>query len=333
MPTVLDVARLAGVSSATVSRVLNGGSAVKPATQQKVLDAVKELDFQPDQMAQGLRRGKGSIVALLISDIQQGVNSALAKCLQNALTELGLQLMLFDLGHDERRLAEFFERAAPMRLNGLVFAVTDVIPLARIAPHLHRLAEQGVSVVAVSQRLDRHGIPSVVHEESAAVERSIDYLIERQLTPIAFLGRITGSLLGRERYRGYLKALKRHGIAADPSLIWDRAYRYQAGHQGIVDALASGARFRAVQCSSDEIALGAIAALQDAGRRVPDDVAVIGVGGVDWTPHVRPALTTLGSQPDQIAGWVQQIFRAYQDGRAAPRLSVVERPFVARGSA
>lgn len=333
MATTADVARLAGVSVATVSRALSGQGNVTPETTEKVLRAARELDFQPDLMAQGLRRGKSNTVALVVADIQQGVNPTLAKCIQTALGELGLDLMLYDLGHDLDRLDRLLARAVGMRLNGLIMAATDVLPKASVAVGLAKLMEHGITVVACGQSFDRQGIPSVIHEEAAAVERSVSYLIERGLTPVAFAGRVTGSVLGRERYKGYQQALKRHGIALDDSLVWDRAYRYQAGYDSMLAALERGIRFRSLQASSDEIALGAMAALQDAGLRVPEDVALIGAGNVEWSRHVRPALTTLGSQPKVMADHIQAIFRAHQEGRAPRKLSVVPRPFLIQSSA
>lgn len=333
MATTMDVARLAGVSVATVSRALSGRDRVTPETVERVLRAARELDFHPDQMAQGLRRGRSNTVALVVADIQQGVNPTLAKCVQNALEELGLDLMLYDLGHDLGRLERLLARAVGMRLHGLVIAVTDVLPKSSIAMGLTKLVQQGVTVVACGQRFDRQGIPSVIHEEAAPVARSVSYLIERGLAPVAFAGRVTGSVLGGERYKGYLQALKQHSVRLDTDLVWDRAYRYQAGYESVVAALERRLQFRSIQASSDEIALGAMAALRDAGLQVPGDVAVIGAGNVEWSRHVRPALTTLGSQPAIMASHVQEIFRAYQEGRPPRKLSVVPRPFLVQASA
>lgn len=333
MATMVDVARLAGVSIATVSRTLSGKNFVSPEVRKQVMDAVRQLDFQPDHMAQGLRRGRGNTVALIVSDVQQGVNSALTKYLQTALSEFNFDLLLYNLGHTSERLERFLDRAERMRLTGIVFAVTDEISLPVIGPRLKALIDKGLIVVAVGQRLDEYGIPSVLHEERAATLRSVDYLVQRQLTPVAFIGRITGSVLGAERYQGYVDALKKNNIPVDESLVWNKAYRYTAGYEAVTEALGAGKVFRSIQASSDEIAQGAIAALYDHGVMVPKDVAVIGVGNVDWSPHTRPALTTVGSQPEVVATRVQQIFRSYQQGATVSSFSEVERPFIVRASA
>src|SRR5882672_10330698 len=107
MTTVIDVARQAGVSSATVSRVLNGNTTVDPDMRNRVHSAVKKLDFRPNPMAQGLRKGQSNTVALLVGDIAQTHFSELTMQLQAALEENGIDLLLFNLGHSANRLSEF----------------------------------------------------------------------------------------------------------------------------------------------------------------------------------------------------------------------------------
>src|SRR5690606_4762977 len=108
------------VSIATVSRTLSGKNFVSPEVRQQVLEAVRQLDFQPDHMAQGLRRGRGNVVALVVSDVAQGVNSALTRYLQSALSDFNLDLLLYNLGHTSERLERFLDRAERMRLTGIV---------------------------------------------------------------------------------------------------------------------------------------------------------------------------------------------------------------------
>jgi DNA-binding LacI/PurR family transcriptional regulator len=333
MPTVVDVARLAGVSSATVSRVLGGQDIVTPTTKAKVLKAVEELSYRPNPMAQGLRLGRGRAVALLVGDIEQSVTSALTKHVQAALEEIGLDLLLFNLGHREDRLLGLLERAETLRLHGIVIAATHVLPMAEAKPLLDSLARAGIAVVSVGQRLDRHGIPSVVHEESAAAERATAHLIATGRTPVAFVGRVTGSATGRERHRGYRQALERAGIALDKRLVWDPSlYRYVAGEAAMARALDEGLRPRALLAASDELALGAMAAALDRGLRVPEDLAVIGFGGVDWSRHVRPSLTTLGADPRAVGDHVRDIFQALAEGRAPTLRTTIARPLIERQS-
>jgi DNA-binding LacI/PurR family transcriptional regulator len=331
--TLVDVARRAGVSAATVSRVLAGRNMVAAETRARVLEAVRALSFQPNAFAQGLRSGRGQAVALLVSDIEQTVYSALTKHVQAALEEIGLDLLLFNLGHREDRLRSVLERATALRLRGIAIASNDVIPMRELKPLVAGLQDQGVAIVSIGQRLDRYGIPSVVHEETAAAERAAQYLLDQGRTPIAYLSRIKNSATGTERYRGYLAALKSAGIAVDPDLVWDCSYRYAAGYDAMSKALERKLPMRGLLAASDELALGAMAAALDRGLKIPADLAIIGFGGIAWGEHVRPALTTLGADPKAIGEHVRDVFRDLLDGRDVRGQTVVKRPLLLRQSA
>lgn len=329
MATVVDVARQAGVSLATVSRVLNGTATVSEEMRERVQRAVRTLDFRPNAMARGLRKGQTTSVALLVGDIAQRHFAELTMRVQAALEQAGLDLLLFNLGHSESRLTEFLARADSMRLRGVVVALSDHVPRFA-ALLLSGLQDGGMAVVSVGQNLTRYGIASIVHEERAAARRSIEYLLGRGHRRIAYVGRIEGSAIGTERFRGYKAALAGAGTF-DPTLVFDMAYRYSAGRDALLRALDQGLRFTAVQAGSDEIATGAMAALHDRGLRVPADVAIVGFGDVEMGSYLRPALTTLSTHPELAAEHLSGLFTSPPEPRA--RLVVLERSLVLRESA
>jgi DNA-binding LacI/PurR family transcriptional regulator len=260
LTTVIDVARAAGVSSATVSRVFNGQAPVSAEMRRRVLEVVRGLEFHPNQMAQGLRRGRSSTVALLVGDIEQNHFSATTKHIQSALTARGLDLLLYNLGHSDRRLCEILDRAIGMHLRAIIIASSDRVPLKSALPLFKNLERRGVAIISLGQRLDMVGIPSVVHEEELAARRSVEILLRQGRTAIAYLGRIKGSVLGSQRVSGYKQALRAAGMKIRSDLIWDVAFRYSAGRTAVLEALAGSAHFDAIQAGSDELALGAISA-------------------------------------------------------------------------
>jgi DNA-binding LacI/PurR family transcriptional regulator len=330
---VFDVARRAGVSSSTVSRVLMGLDIVTPEKRARVLKAAEELCYQPNRIAQALRLGRARAVALLVGDIEQSVNSALTRHLQQALEEIGLDLLLFNLAHRDDRLRAGLERAEALRLRGLVLASPHRMPVAELRPLLAGFESAGLAVVAVGQRLDKHGIPSVVYEEAPAAARAVGHLVRAGRAPVAFVGRITGSATGQERYRGYRRGLAGAGLTLDKDLVWDCSlYRYVAGYDAMSRAVARGVRPRSLLAASDELALGAMAAALDHGLRVPEDIAVIGFGGVEWGAHVRPALTSLGADPAAVADHVREIFRTIEEGGRPPLRTVIARKLIERQS-
>lgn len=331
MATVIDVAREAGVSLATVSRVLNGSAAVSNPLRERVSAAVDALDYRPNALAQGLRKGQGNTVALLVGDIAQRHFAELTMHVQPALDEVGADVMLFNLGHSASRLTQFLARAPSMRLRGIVLALSDTVPRA-VGPLLANLRAQGLTLVSIGQDLRRHGLPSVVHEERTAAGRAVEFLLARGHRRIAYVGRLSGSAVGTERFRGYRAALRKAGCFS-PALVFDHAFRYAAGRDAVNRALDAGLAFTALQCGSDEIATGAMAALRDRGLGVPGDVAIVGFGDIEMGAYLRPALTTLSTHPHRAAQHVRDFFRSDAPAPDKPPLVLLERTLVERGSA
>ncbi|MDN2566395.1 LacI family transcriptional regulator [Aquibium sp. A9E412] len=335
MPTLHDVARHAGVSIATVSRVLRGISSIAPDTRERVLSSVAALGYAPNPLGQALRAGHINAVALLVGDIEQGWYASLARDMQVALEEEGMDLLLFNLGHSETRLREVLERAVSMRLRGVALATSDHIPGAALEPVRARLAEAGIALIAVGRNLEEIGIPSVAHDDEQASRIAVGHLVQRGYTPIAYMSRIRKSATGRVRFAGYLAGLAEHGIARDPAMEWDIAesYRFKAGYNVMRDAIARGVGMRSVIAGSDELALGAMAAARDAGLRIPEDVAVLGFGGLEWGGYVRPALTTLDADTSAFGKGFCTVLKALAGGGSAPPVSLVPRRLIARESA
>ncbi|MGH7069482.1 MAG: LacI family DNA-binding transcriptional regulator [Acetobacteraceae bacterium] len=332
-PTVLDVARRAGVSTATVSRVLGHSPRASETSRARVLAAIQELGFRPNSAARALRLGRSNTVALLVGDIEQNVYAGLTKHFEAMLGQIGLDLLLYDLGHSEARLEGIVERALALRLRGVAIASSDRLPVPLLTRLAHGLRERGVAVLSVRQRLIAYGIPSIVQDDRAATRVAVRHLLAAGRRAIAYVGRIAGSTLGTERYRGYRDALAEIGLPYRPELVVDASYRYRAGYEALVRMLRAGTRPDAVQAGSDEIALGALAAIFDQGLAVPDDIAVIGFGNVDWSAHVRPALTTISEDAEQLARKAQDFFSLSAEGGPPSPLVVIRRRLVLRRSA
>ncbi len=331
MVTVTEVALKAGVSLATVSRVQNGNMTVAPEMREKVHAAIKALGYRPNPMAQGLRKGRSNTVALLVGDLAQRHFSELTLHVQTALEDVGMDLMLFNQGHSDLRLDDFFRRAMSMSLRGVAIAMSDMVP-ASIAPMIRELQKNGTMVVSIGQNLTRYSVPSVVYDETDSSRRAVEYLLASGRTRIAYIGRIKGSAIGTERCRGYKTAMEAAGCF-DPALVWDRKYRYAAGRAAVEEALDQGLTFTGIQAGSDEIAAGAMAALSDRGMSVPGDVAIIGFGDVEMGAYLRPSLTTLSSDPKATAEHVRRFFEGGAAGQPPGTAITIERALVHRDSA
>lgn len=301
MPSIVEVAVRAGVSQATVSRVLGGKVYVAPETRQRVNLALKELDYKPNSLGKALRSGQTEAVALIVSDIEQGWYASLSKQLQSALSRANLDMLLFDLSHDETRLKHLLTRAVELRLKGVVLAASDKFDFPDLEPELDLLRRHSGTIISVGQPLDHFGICSIVHADKEAGTRAVQHLTGIGCKRILYLGRLSTSASGQSRLEGYLEGLRIAGIDVDPALVRESPhYRYKAGYSAVAELVENGVKFDAILAGTDEIALGALACCMDIGLSIPDDVAVIGFGGLDVGRYSRPSLTTLEGKPEQI---------------------------------
>src|SRR5204862_2344012 len=207
MVSVVAVASHAGVSPATVSRVLAGRIPVAAETGARVLEAIEQLGYRPNEVARSLRVGRGRAVALVTGDIEQGIYASLAKHVQSELEAQGLDLVLFNLGHRQDRLRHFLERAPSLGLRGILLSSPHDMDMAELAPVMQAPTASGLTILSVSQDLSAFGIASTVHDDSAGAELATAHLLAAGRTPVAFGGRIASSAVGRARSDGYRKAL------------------------------------------------------------------------------------------------------------------------------
>jgi DNA-binding LacI/PurR family transcriptional regulator len=335
MVSVVAVARRAGVSPATVSRVLGGHVPVTAETKARVLEAIDQLGYRPNEIARTLRAGRGRAVGLVIGDIEQGINAALAKNVQKELESQGLDLLLFDLGHRQDRLRDILERAPSLGLRGLLLSSPRIMDMQALAPAIQAATDRGIDVLSVSQDLGSHGIPSIVHDNTGGAAAAVAHLVTRRHTPVAFVARIATSAVGQARFDGYRDALIARGQPFDPSLVWDvpEGFRADAGYRAASDALDRGLRFRSILAASDELALGCMAAAADRGLSIPADIAFIGFGGLGLGAFARPSITTVALDVDALARTVRTHFETGRSNTRSVHRHLVPTRLILRQSA
>ncbi|HEV7547453.1 MAG TPA: substrate-binding domain-containing protein, partial [Reyranella sp.] len=210
-----------------------------------------------------------------------------------------------------------------------------VMDMDGLMPVIETATKSGVEILSVSQDLSPFGITSIIHDDVGGAASAVAHLLARGSAPIAFVGRIETSAIGRARFDGYRDALLAHGQTFDPALVWDisEGYRADAGYRAASEALANGLRFRAVLAASDELALGCMAAAADRGLAMPGDIAFVGFGGLGWGVFSRPSMTTVSLDVDAVARAVGDVFKTRPDGPAPSSRRVIPTKLVLRQSA
>jgi LacI family transcriptional regulator len=299
-PTIRTVAELAGVSLKTVSRVINNEPSVLASTRARVLQAIAELDYEPDPSARNLRSASAYVIGLVydnpnpyhIIGIQNGVLSACRE------TGFGLQIHPCDATSPllAEELAELVQRS---RLAGLVLTA----PMSERMDLLDALAARGIRIariIAAAEDPD-DGHPCVYVDDRDAAYEITEHLIQLGHQRIGFLWGGEEHRSSSERYLGYERALKDYGITLDKHLVIPGDYTFDDGFRGARRLLALREPPTAIFGSNDEIAAGVLAAAKSAGMNVPYDLSIAGFEDSPFSRQSWPALTTAKQATEDIA--------------------------------
>jgi DNA-binding LacI/PurR family transcriptional regulator len=292
------VARLAGVSIKTVSNVINDYPHIRPTTRERVEAAISELGYTPNLTARNLRSGRTGAIALAVPDLSLAYFAELAAEVIAAAEAAGVVVLVEQTGGDRDRELELLRSPRLKLTDGLIFS-----PLGMGQDDVAAL-DVAYPMVLLGERIFDGPTDHVTMRNIDAARAATEFLIAAGRRRIAVVGAHEGELIGSAalRLRGYVEALEAAGIPYDDDIVgyttlWHRAN----GAETMREILARGVDFDAVFGLNDTLALGAMRVLQVEGRRVPDDVAVLGFDGLDEAEYSIPSLTTVDPGRDWIA--------------------------------
>jgi len=331
--TLHDVARLAGVSIKTVSNVINDFPHVRDSTRERVRLAIAELDYTPNLTARSLRSGRTGAIGLAVPDLALAYFAELSAAIIAAAESLGLSVVIEQTGaRDRDHEISVLSNARRKMTDGLIFSPLEMGP--EDVAHL----EVGYPLVLLGERIFDGPTDHVTMRNTEGARAATEYLIRSGRRRIAVVGAHEDETIGSSalRVRGYREALDAHGIEFDPRLLgpsieWHRAN----GAVSMTEVIARGVPFDAVFALNDTLAFGAMRALQEAGLRIPDDVAVIGFDGLDEARFSIPSLTTVDPGRDWIARTAVETLAARISGAdtSPPRLKLADFTILERESA
>ena len=324
-PTIADVARHAEVSIATVSRVLNGTTPVQPEKAVRVQLAMEELQFVPHQAARVLASRRTNTIGLLLPEISGAFFSPMLKGIEAEAYEAGYDLLI----HSTQQLETARRRLGEHNTDGLLIFTHSLAP--REIQHLHHL---NFPVVLLHQTPPESlNIPVITIENKDGARMLIDHLIERHgRRRIAYLRGPEGHEDSVWRERGYREALEAHDIEFDPDLVSSGGFDDDEAFATIQRLLSDGFDFDAVFAGDDDAAIGAMHALKQAGRLVPQDVSVVGFDDVPSARYLSPALTTVRAPIEQVGREAVRQLVHLMNGQPAEALTLMRTELVIRES-
>ena len=290
--TIRDVALRAGVSTATVSRVLAGIGNPKPDTAAAVMTAVDELGYRPSGVARSLRMKRTRTLGLIVTDIQNPFFPELVQAADLAARSLGYSILLGSAAYDERRAMHYLDLMVDRRVDGMIIASSQLSDAS-----WRWLLASPVPVVVVNAE-PRNPLPVTVitSDNAAGAGMAAQHLLDLGHRRIAYVRGAESFTADAPRIAGFRRVCIAAGIRADALIEVRGDGQFEGGECAAVEILARAPDVTAIACYNDMTAIGVLRALRAAGRRVPADISVVGCDDIAAAAWVVPALTTVGQQ-------------------------------------
>lgn len=328
MVTVKDVARRAGVSTATVSHVINETRFVSEDLRDKVLQAMEELEYRPNAVARSLRRQRTQNIGMIIPDVAYPFLAAVARGVEDAGFALGYSAILCESNSDLEREAMCIELLRAKRVDGIVF-----IAAGESTDHVRSLIEQGMPVVVCDRELPGVRVDTVIADNAESGYQATAHLTRLGYRRIGCIAGPPDLCVSNKRVEGYRRALQDHHISVDEDLIVRGDFHCLGGYEAMRELLDRGAPPAGVFACNDLMAMGAICAASQRRLRIPEDVAIVGCDDISLAAFTNPSLTTV-AQPKHRMGAVavEMLVERIEDRDRTPTTRVLPVELVIRDS-
>jgi LacI family transcriptional regulator len=317
--TIYDVANEAGVSMATVSRVVNGNPNVKPSTRKKVLDAIERLGYRPNAVARGLASKKTTTVGVIIPDIASIFFSELARGIEDIATMYNYNIILCNSDQNKEKELHLLNTLLGKQVDGIVFMGGRVTEA-----HVEEFKRSPAPIVLAATLDQQKETPSVNIDYEQAVYDAVKHLIGQGHKKVGMVsGPLEDPINGQYKFGGYRKALEDAGFPVNEDNVVIGDYTYDSGIEAMQTFLQMDEKPTAVFAGTDEMGLGVIHGAQDQGYNIPDDFEVISFDNTRLSLMVRPTLTTVVQPMYDIGAVAMRLLTKYMNNEKVEDPTVV----------
>jgi len=327
--TIKDVARLADVSTATVSHVINDTRYVSDELRARVLDAMEVLNYRPNVLAQGLRRGETHTIGLVVPDNANPFFAEVARVVEDVGFDRGYSVILCNTGDDLERERAYIDVLIAKQVDGIIF-----IAAGDHHKHLAELTDANVPLVLADRDVAQSGVDVVLVDNELGGHRATEHLLDLGHRRIGCIAGPSEATPSADRVKGYARALREAGVPVQQSLIEPGDFRYEGGEEAAARLLSLDSLPSAVFACNDLMAIGALRAIRRAGLRVPEDISVVGFDDIVLASAVSPALTTVAQPVEQLAKISTELLLSRIEGESPSDLAriVLDTELVVRNS-
>jgi DNA-binding LacI/PurR family transcriptional regulator len=312
---IREVARLAKVSTATVSRTINGSDKVTPKTRERVQRAIEELRFYPNTWARALGSGRSSLYGLIISDITNPFFPELVKSFEDIAVQHGQEILVANTSYDPARMEICVSRMLQRKVDGVAIMTSEMDDRL-----ITEFESRDIPIVFLDTGLVRALASNILVDYAAGVEAAMEHLAALGHQRIAFIAGPATLRSARIRRDAYARFMEQKGLG--PALIEQGNHQVMGGHEAMERLLDVQPRPTAVLASNDMTAIGALGAIHERGLRVPDEISIAGFDDIAISAFTHPALTTVRLSREEIARLAFRALYASRDGVAGAEFTV-----------
>ncbi|MCM3762145.1 LacI family transcriptional regulator [Alkalihalobacillus oceani] len=293
--TIKDVAKQAGVSISTVSRVLNGYKNVNPETHELVMDAVKRIGYSPNALARSLRSQSTRTLGLIVNNILNPIYSIMGQAIEDTARNYGYQVFLCNSGANPEYELQYLEGLYEKKVDGIIIA-----PTGQNKEKLELYVNSGIPVVQVDRYVAGLGTDAVLTDNAEGAYKLVSHMIKRGYDNIGIIVGVQTVTTGMERMTGYFNALAEHGFHPKSEYIKVGHFDEGTGYKAMLELLSLPVPPRAVFVGNNLMAKGAIKAIYEKGIRIPEDLAFGMYDDPDWAEMHNPPITVIRQPTKEI---------------------------------
>lgn len=330
--TIADVAKEAGVSISTVSRVINNTKVVSPELRQKVFDVIEKNNFIPNALAQGLVTNRTKVIGVVVPDISNSVFGELTKGINEVCSQKGYTIMVCESGGKEEKELQLLKVLEDRKIDGILFAGVDVNERL-----VDAMKEKEYEVVLVTQEasVGSGELATVIHDNLEAFYEGVKFLIDNGHQRIGYIGGpVYDFSSGKKRLQGYKRALLEAGIPIIPSYIACGEFSYQSGYVKMKEIYEENYELpTAIVCGSDLLAVGAMQFLNSINVVIPEEMSILGFDDLQIATYFKPELSTVRiSYNDEGAKAAELLLRLVENEEDTKETLYVPHKIIRRGT-
>lgn len=323
-----DIAKIAGVSSATVSRVINGLNSVRPATAERVRRVIEEHRFIPNGSATTLKYGRSSTYGLIIPDITNPFFPEFIHAFEGLLADTDRNMLMATTASHPPRVQKTIHRMLVSQVDGIALLASEI----ETEP-IEAMMKNRVPLVTMDRRVVGKGLSDVSVDNDRGMREAISHLVRLRHRKIGYIGGIAGPTISDHRLNSFIDAMQSHGLQVETQFLRIGNFRISGGETAMTELLELNKRPTAVVTANDLTAIGALRVIHRNGLTVPDDFSVVGFDDIELSDIVYPPLTTIHLPRHEMAKKFVSALAAFaQDPRGPGHQYKIETSLVVRSS-